>query len=69
MSILLIIYFVIGVAFIYCSTLLEWKSKFEFYVKTMLIAIAWPICTLIYFLLLPFDAERRKRFNDIFNKW
>lgn len=67
MTILLVIYFIIGVLFIYCSTLLEWKSKFQFYVKTILIAIAWPICFAIYFMLLPFDAERRKRFHDIFN--
>lgn len=68
MIILLIVYFLIGALFIYASTLSDKKMNFQFYLKTLMITIAWPLVTLIYFLRLPFNKEMQKGFNDIFNR-
>jgi hypothetical protein len=64
---LLIIYFIVGTAFLFVGRYSEkYKGNFESKLRLIMIVVAWPICTIIFIIRLMLDKKlREKVLNDL----
>jgi len=65
---LLIIYFIVGTAFLYVGRYSEkYKNNFESKLRLIMITVAWPICVAIFIIRIIVDRKLRDKVIDDIN--